>query len=549
MATITEFKGRAGAEGLPSGLDQLRSLGRQEARDLLARLGNDLNGKTGVVRLLHTSKADKEMKFQTAGGFKQMFLNGGKLERSGDVIRALLAKASEGEAQLADFDAYLSRRGRSGVEAERVREEIQKLGVSMPTATVGSTPDEALARLGMNFTRGELLGEGNFGKVYAFKHGSQSYVVKEPLKKNPELWRLQSQENANQPPANTNKALIVPRHHSTTSEESSEDGDEPSGRILKAHQYSMIDEEVSGPAAKAKALKLARSGPAVAEWTKNYVPQLIRPSVYVVREENTGSGEARYHAVQGGGHVKSWFSSQEASSKFYVQRMVMPRAAGKPPLVFQAGANAPSQVNVKAADLPPMARAGLEALKNLSAHGFIHGDLKPDNMFWDSKNQSLSIIDTDGMKKISERADPSKPQPLPEMGSAQYLHPMHGPKAQLGAGRDLFAFGMSLLECSVFARGDEDASNRLAEFQEWKKTRGAYVGTTTVSKKNMDDQIMKLGNQGNPLEDFAMRAMKEAVAYELDRKNSGQTGPDRWKPDIESHPLNVLSLHPLIAGI
>ena len=63
-----------------TGLDQLRLWKKDQAQDLLTELRSNLNNRTGVVRLLHTSKTEKQMTFKTAGGFKQIFLNGGKLQ-------------------------------------------------------------------------------------------------------------------------------------------------------------------------------------------------------------------------------------------------------------------------------------------------------------------------------------------------------------------------------------------------------------------------------------------------------------------------------------
>ena len=66
-----------------SGLDRLREKQtKDEAKQILLSLSDNLRHKSGVVRLLHTSSADKDMKFQTAGGFKQTFLSGEKLQRS-----------------------------------------------------------------------------------------------------------------------------------------------------------------------------------------------------------------------------------------------------------------------------------------------------------------------------------------------------------------------------------------------------------------------------------------------------------------------------------
>jgi hypothetical protein len=131
---------------------------------LLISLRHGLETRSGVVRLLHTSNAGKEMKFKTAGGFKQMFLSGGKLQQSGEVIRALLNNAGADELQMARFDTYLRLRGTSGVQTPRVREEIDLALRTSSQAAVWRDETEALANLGIQLQTGARIGEGGVGR-------------------------------------------------------------------------------------------------------------------------------------------------------------------------------------------------------------------------------------------------------------------------------------------------------------------------------------------------------------------------------------------------
>ena len=598
MATVTGLKGGAAAIGSASGVGRLNALNRKDAGELLARLGNDLNNRTGVVRLLHTSKAEKDMKFQTAGGFKQMFLNGGKLERSGQVIRGLMAQANATPEQLEAFDSYLTQRGRSGVEAERVRQAIEELGLSMPQHTQGSSHDEALAKLGYQINPGARLGAGTYGTVHAFTHRGQAFVVKKPNEENFQSWRLRLEGHAGDPrpvqiespsAAGADQQQNVRGHHLSdeapdaeggspsprvslkfaarqTTEESESDAelDDNDLMVLMMRQgqaWSQDKPGIGNPSSQAAAVQPLQAAPligeeapkeipsqggpkperrnlAVAAMVKSDVPELITPSVYVIRENKANTAEPRYHAVSGGQKLKAWARLQDPSSDFRVETMIMPKAAGKEPLAF--GTRTDPKINLKPADLQPLANAGLQALKNMARHGFVHGDIKPENMLWDSESRTLKIIDTDAMYKFSSKPGSSGVNGSVAQGTPFYAHPLQGATNQpLGAGRDLFALGMSLLECSVYARGDKTEIEQLGHFDEWKRQGGLI---TLKTNGNMNKRIDALGDPNNPVERVARLAMREAVAYEVRRANGNGVGDgNRWTADDNNHPLNVVS--------
>ena len=119
--TLTGFKG-APTPTSPAGVDALLQSyradnGRDAANNVLTNLRDDLRNKTGVLRLLHTTNASKDMKFKNSGAFKQLFVSGDKLKRTGEVISNILQAAGLPPHKVDAFNQYVVSRGNNGVEA------------------------------------------------------------------------------------------------------------------------------------------------------------------------------------------------------------------------------------------------------------------------------------------------------------------------------------------------------------------------------------------------------------------------------------------------
>jgi hypothetical protein len=141
-----------------SGLHALKNLQEPDkAKDILMALRDGLRNKTGVVRLLHTGSADKEMKFKNAGAFKRAFLSGDKLQRSGQVIHDLLKVAGLSSPKADQFLAYVRAQGGRGVNAQMVLQFIDTL-----RAERGDSAQEALYKFGADLREsGRTLGKGS----------------------------------------------------------------------------------------------------------------------------------------------------------------------------------------------------------------------------------------------------------------------------------------------------------------------------------------------------------------------------------------------------
>jgi hypothetical protein len=661
MSVITGIKGGVNPASNQTGVDTLKGLDRARADQMLTSLRDDLQEKTGVVRLLHTSSADRDLKFKNAGAFKQMFLAGDKLKRSGEVIEQLLRSAGLSEAKTKAFHAYVEKRGNSGVEAQQVLKYIDTL-----RAEVGWTPRDALEKFGVTLNQndraeGRKLGKGAQGEAVVVRYRGEDYVYKQAVKEGESLGSLDLTHNGpagkqakvaqqqarrsfeyfdpdeksdvpNKGPTQLGgKQLQLQRQNSYQLSESPDDesqgGDSrydnspnPTfrnflmGRMgLKAedfpdfgnrfsrqsfndeapvatqkpqapvqtHAQPLIIEEESSPQSLAAGLDLdqsiaqaqqlepgqgagaaqpsepvstttlARTGLGVVARVKD-LPQVITPSVYVIEESVPGEW-ARYHAVAGQQQLKDWARTQQPGSSFEVVGMLMPKAKGASPIEYPKARkdedpDPPPRLNVARSDLKAMAQSSLELLKGLASHGFIHGDVKPENLVWDPKAKNLQLIDNDGLRKVSKAPGSEVEKGLSSF-TLIYTSPVvwdprysAGKSAQAGLGRDLFSIGMVLLEASLMARGETDKANLLMgglTFGGHTEEQAKYW----MSIGKYEDGVEALKNESFPpgsVEAFARSCIIRSIEHEQARLDRQDFGFERYTAGNDQHLLAEL---------
>ncbi len=658
--TLTGFKGGAptptGTVGVDALLHSYKADGGRAANNVLTALRNDLSNKTGVLRLLHTTNASKDMKFKNSGAFKQLFVSGDKLKRTGEVISNILQAAGLPRHKVDDFNQYVQRRGNNGVEAQVVLQYIDSM-----RAEKGATPQAALSKFGVDIGRkGKLLGHGAFGEVHAVKYRGQAFVYKQARKQNQtSLGPLTLADASRKPivpkvPANegdqgdgtasakplssrhddSSPPLMAPmkvvqikenneymRESSSSGEASSWDKYQENNRkqqVLFSPKSSFSDESMDEdsvlgsvvderellaeadppqikketavdylpliveenfsatkspsqgnlgaqvPSAPVDGQQLARNGIANAARVKD-LPQVLTPTLYVVKETSE-QGDIQYHAVAGQWRLKDWAGVQAAGSRFDVEGVLMPRAAGNHPLEFEhvslteealdaqpkqeneqefqvelqePSPVAPPKVHVARADLKPMAASALSLLQGLASHGFIHGDIKPANLMWDAKSKTLRLIDNDSLQKVSKRDGDIEPG----FGdhTLQYMNPVawqvgNGNQAQLGLGRDLFAIGMVLLETALGAQGRyknaEDLISQLTFIQQ-PKYRAIQLMKDGLYSRGVN-ALNAAPFAENSVEAFARSCILESIQHEEERLKKQDFKFDRYakvKPD------------------
>ncbi len=570
------FKGVNNAENA-RGLDLLKNVKGSDAKQILNDLRADLGNKKGVVRLLHTTK-DRDLKFQNAGGFKATFVKDAKLDQSASAIRSLLMNAGMTGKALEDFDAYQNSRSGNGLESQQVVRFIESI-----TVTSGTSTRDVLSQLGIREPGpGDVLGAGVFGTVSKVTYRGKASVYK-AISSDNSLPTIEL-EGQKKPVGSSQKKAIADhefksamfdynagrRKDFTPAEIAQFELHEKYRDYFygsKMHKIPDLDQfqerEFPNPlGAEAKLneapallqsqpankVKLARNGEVTAAWMKNDIRNVVKPSVYMVKTTMPDQKVA-FHGVPSGKFLKVWAGEQlKLGAKLEITGMVMPQAKGTQ-LLSDAAINKTGNEFVlmnKMSDtqLKSVARGGLSALKDMAAHGFIHGDVKPQNIIFDKSSGQFQLIDFSGLQKVSHVNATSIGGPSTDA----YLLPKVSDKNGAGIGfeRDLFAFGASMLETTLKVRGRHADADQITNILADRNGNQGVALALYVKKAPtayMDDieMLMIREPKGGPI-DFALQCMRLATDWDgskLERYNPQTSGPD--------HPLNVLSRHPAIA--
>jgi len=420
---LTGIKG-SGAQGGAGVAERFQAVDAARSKDILASRKADLNGKTGVLRLLHTSK-DADMKFQNADGMKH-FAKGSRLDRTGDAVRTLLEKAGATKETLAEFDTYKAGRAGKGLESRQVVRFIETL-----KAESGGSVAEVLGKIGIRPPRpGDVLGEGAYGKVSEISYRGQKCVFKEIKEaEDSKLPAITLDASADHRPVE--KMSRAEFMEAVQEYKFSDRRDFPKDVLKEVAAYVKVEENLfhpkkvtkeeraiyekwsdkfdfsDEPAGAAPKIRLNRHGESAAAWMKGDITHVVKPSVYVVRE-TAPDGTRSFHAVPGGKFFKTWSTEKltAGQSRLEIAGLVMERAKGKQ-LVSDADlARTGNQFRlmnkISGSEMKNVARSGLDALKQLGAHGFVHGDIKPANIML-TRQGIAKLIDIGSAVDLRER--------------------------------------------------------------------------------------------------------------------------------------------------
>lgn len=98
-------------------------------------------------------------------------------------------------------------------------------------------------------------------------------------------------------------------------------------------------------------------------------------------------------------------------------------------------------------EFTPRAIALTEALEALHTRGFIHCDLKPENLFLDDEASRVRIFDFGLVRTLAEPGDPSEPSANTYAGTAEYMAPEQcAGSSRLDVRTDVYALGVLLYE-------------------------------------------------------------------------------------------------------
>jgi serine/threonine protein kinase len=566
MSLTLHIKGGPATEGAQSGLHRLKDSEAGDAKHILEQLRVKFEGKTGVVRLMHTTKANRNMKFSDAGGFKQMFISGSKLETTGRVIAQLMEGSGDfTPSEIKAFKDYASDRGERGIESRQLAAYLTPL----KQATY-ATSEEALQALGVTVKK--TLGQGVQGSVSQVMVKGQPAALKTfsnaeilGLDKTDGMQVGQAPKDEYGLPGNVNAGaqLKMPNQFKIGKIEEedpddTEDSDEDEGNAIPAmNKYGMDNatfdykaefDDRPEPAASDSPkteIKLARTPGIGSVARMKDLDQVVQPSHYLITETLADS-KSRVHVVQGNRALKNWIKTQSPYSKFGVAQYLMPLAAGKQLLAIKGRS---AELNFKRQDLPDIARSMASLLEKMWQHGFIDGDMKPENLMWDPASKTLRAIDIDSFQKMSKKGGA-----FPRLGvqTPAFTHPnairfSKSPAKQPTLGRDLFSAGMVILEAALRSGGHGDEADRITladagENVEAKRQLSATTLPTTLDAMKKD---LNLANGG--VEDFAMLCIKTALKYEENRLAQGINRFERYDENAgPDHPMSILKPHPLM---
>ena len=106
MATAIQSAGGPSIRGLQS----LNQLSQSDASNTLNQLSTQIRGKSGVLKLMHTSK-DRDMVFERKSGYQFWARRSGKMEQTAQALRALYQQAGLSPAAQRQLDVYLTKHG------------------------------------------------------------------------------------------------------------------------------------------------------------------------------------------------------------------------------------------------------------------------------------------------------------------------------------------------------------------------------------------------------------------------------------------------------
>ncbi len=383
----------------------LGSIDESKARSLLLAVKTQITGtngiKSGVLKLVNL-EGDGNITLKRKGIMSRMFQrDGADMRTTSEVLKDLFAKAGFSPEIRQELSDYLDRRS-SRAGTKTISALIAK-GFTGIGAASGDTVREALHKLGVDLSRdgSDPVKGGGRGKVIQATHIAERRLLK----------------------INNNATVL----------------------------------KLDGVNARGEP-RLDRRNAAGSAYLENRVPGIVRPEIYALIETRA-DGTETCHAVAGDKYFKRWAADRLASnpgSALAVAGVVMARAKGVEMMDANDKGRPPVVATVTPGVLAAAAVDGLETLKNMSANGFVHGDLKSPNMFIDASTGTLQFIDVDDISKMRKGQNGA----LPPGYTTSYSHP-NVTKGAVGFEQDLMGLGLSILHTALTNRGDAAGANGL----------------------------------------------------------------------------------------
>ena len=169
------------------------------------------------------------------------------------------------------------------------------------------------------------------------------------------------------------------------------------------------------------------------------------------------------------------------------------------------------------ANLKKITAGFLDALTALGKRGFVHGDIKPQNAFFDQATGKLKLIDTGSLAKVSKNIDdrPNTAFSVLRGATPDFIVP-DKLNAPLGFAHDLYSTGVSIIQVVVSAEFDNVKSAKLDKFlnqvEDIRKDIWSGRSTAEAGNQRVRDLIQQtLPLTRNSVEEVGVRALEIAL--------------------------------------
>jgi hypothetical protein len=173
--------------------------------------------------------------------------------------------------------------------------------------------------------------------------------------------------------------------------------------------------------------------------------------------------------------------------------------------------------DVNQGNLKKVAAGFLDALADLGKRGFVHGDIKPQNAFFDQTTGKLRLIDTGSLTKVSKRVEdrPNTAFSVLRGVTPDFTLP-DSINAPLGFAHDLYSTGISIIQIAVSADFNNARSGRLEKFLNQVEDIRQDIWTSRITPAEGNQRVRDLIQQSlpltdNPVEQVGVRALEIAL--------------------------------------
>lgn len=275
---------------------------------------------------------------------------------------------------------------------------------------------------------------------------------------------------------------------------------------------------------------LARTNEVTAAYLKSHqISNICIPTDFLVHI--TRNGKPSYEMIPAGQAFKKWALKELQSTPCPVIRIagsIMPKAPGQG-LEKLISSSSSQPSPLSGDDLTSIAKSSLQTLRQFADHGFVHGDIKPLNMIYDPAGKQLTFIDTGGLAKISKDPTLSERTKFSANRGATRLYSHPSTLADAKVGHEQDLFSMGL---SLLESGLRSAG-RNNDWAQASRLVKDLQNTINPAERIRAELRGKVGNLGpNTVEDLALRLIEAS----LGEKNSIM--PDRMKAilhDLDQH--------------